>query len=327
MALRRKLSPGMLRKFVGFPHGSFESLRPYAGSLHSRGIATVTHGIHVFHCPDSVGIVAKLSDCIASRGGNILVADVFVPKNANVFYSRSEFIFDSVKWPRSSMEDDFLKISNRFNAMRSVVRVPLLDPKYKIAILASRQEHCLVDLLHGWQDGRLPVEVTCVISNHDRGPNTHVIRFLERHGIPYHYLHTTRDNKREEEILDLIKDTDFIVLARYMQILSGNFLRSYGKDVINIHHGLLPSFRGGHPSKQAFDSGVKLIGATCHFVTEELDAGPIIEQMVERVSHRDSLQSFVQKSESLEKQCLSKAIKSYCELRVLPYETNKTVVF
>lgn len=154
------------------------------------------------------------------------------------------------------MDEDFLKLSNMFNAMKSVVRVPILDPKYKISVLASKQDHCLVDLLHGWQDGRLPVDITCVISNHDRGPNTHVFHFLERHGIPYHYLHTTKENKREGEILDLVQDTDFLVLARYMQILSGNFLKSYGKDIINIHHGLLPSFKGGNPSKQIMLTGL-----------------------------------------------------------------------
>ncbi|CAM8888788.1 unnamed protein product [Rhodiola kirilowii] len=225
------------------------------------------------------------------------------------------------------MDEDFNELAKTFNALRSIVRVPDLDPKYKIAILASKQDHCLVDLLHAWQDRRLPVDITCVISNHNREPNTHVMRFLERHEIPYHQLCTTDTSKRENDVLDLVRDTDFLVLARYMQILSGNFLTSYGKDVINIHHGLLPSFKGGSPSRQAFDAGVKLIGATSHFVTEELDAGPIIEQMVERVSHRDNLKSFVLKSENLEKQCLAKAIKSYCELRVLPYEQNRTVVF
>ncbi|XP_054808565.1 formyltetrahydrofolate deformylase 1, mitochondrial-like isoform X1 [Prosopis cineraria] len=312
---------------IGLTNRSFTSLKFPDDSVESPSSSFLTHGIHVFRCPDSVGIVAKLSDCIASRGGNILAADVFVPENKQVFYSRSDFVFDPVKWPRVQMDEDFLKLSKEFNATRSVVRAPALDPKYKIAVLASKQDHCLVDLLHGWQDGRLPVDIKCVISNHDRGPNTHVFRFLERHGIPYHFLSTTKENKREGEILELVQNTDFLVLARYMQILSGYFLRSYGKDIINIHHGLLPSFRGGNPSRQAFEAGVKLIGATSHFVTEELDAGPIIEQMVERVSHRDNLQSFVQKSESLEKQCLSKAIRSYCELRVLPYEGKKTVVF
>ncbi|ESR53524.1 hypothetical protein CICLE_v10020835mg [Citrus x clementina] len=244
----------------------------------------------------------------------------------DLYVNDSEFIFDPIKWPREQMDEDFFKLSKMFNAMRSVVRVPDIDPKYKVAVLASKQEHCLVDFLYGWQEGKLPVEITCVISNHDRGPNSHVIRLLERHGIPYHYL-CAKENKREEELLELVQNTDFLVLARYMQILSGKFLRSYGKDVINIHHGLLPSFKGGKPAKQAFDAGVKLIGATSHFVTEELDAGPIIEQMVERVSHRDNLRTFVQKSEDVEKQCLAKAIKSYCELRVLPYEMNKTVVF
>ncbi|XP_065857832.1 formyltetrahydrofolate deformylase 1, mitochondrial [Euphorbia lathyris] len=312
--IRRSSLPQLLR----FSSRSF---------IDSSSSPCLTHGIHVFQCPDSVGIVAKLSDCIASKGGNILGADVFVPEKKNVFYSRSEFVFDPVKWPRAQVDEDFLKLSKTFNAINSVVRVPVLDPKFKIAILVSKQEHCLIDLLHKWQDGKFPIEITCVISNHERGPNTHVIRFLERNCIPYHHLGTMKENKREKEILELVKDTDFLVLARYMQVLSGEFLQGYGKDVINIHHGLLPSFKGGNPSRQAFDAGVKLIGATSHFVTEELDGGPIIEQMVESVSHRDNLGSFVQKSENLEKQCLAKAIKSYCELRVLPFENNRTVVF
>ncbi|PRQ18227.1 putative formyltetrahydrofolate deformylase [Rosa chinensis] len=327
MALVHRASPKRLPKLFGFAKRSIRNLRFPGESPDCSSSPTLAYGIHVFHCPDAVGIVAKLSESIASRGGNILAANVFVPENKDVFYSRSEFIFDPVKWTRSQMNEDFSKLSQMYAAHRSVVRVPDQDPKYKIGVLASKQDHCLIDLLHQWQDGKLPLDIACVISNHERGPNTGVCRFLERHGIPYHYLHTTKENKREEEILELVQDTDFLVLARYMQILSGNFLNSYGKDVINIHHGLLPSFKGGRPSKQAFDAGVKLIGATTHFVTQELDAGPIIEQMVARVSHRDNLQSFVQKSENLEKQCLSRSIKSYCELRVLPYEDNKTVVF
>ncbi|CAJ2645823.1 unnamed protein product [Trifolium pratense] len=282
----RRLCSAFSSKLVRFSYRNY--------SHNSVSSSFLTHGIHVFQCPDAIGIVAKLSDCIASNGGNILAADVFVPQNKGLFYSRTDFVFDHVKWPRSQMEDDFLKISKKINAVRSILRVPALDPKYKIAVLASNQGHCLIDSLHGWQDGRLPVDITCVISNHDRGPESEVIRFLERHGIPFHYLRTTTENKREEDILKLVQNTDFLVLARYMQ---------------------------------AYDAGVKLIGATSHFVTEGVDAGPIIEQMVERVSHRDDLQSFVQKSENLEKQCLSMAIRSYCELRVLPYEEKSTVVF
>ncbi|XP_058191535.1 formyltetrahydrofolate deformylase 1, mitochondrial-like isoform X4 [Rhododendron vialii] len=293
MSLLRRVNAG-LPQAIGFTRRPFKSLKFAGESLDASASPALLHGIHVFHCPDVLGIVAKLSESIASRGGNILGADIFVPENNQVFYSRSEFVFDPAKWPRVQMEEDFLKLSKMFNAMRSVVRVPALDPKYKISVLASKQDHCLVDLLHGWQDGRLPVDISCIISNHERGSDTHVIRFLERHGIPYYCLHTTKGNKREAEILDLVQDTDFIVLARYMQ---------------------------------AFDAGVKLIGATSHFVTEELDSGPIIEQMVGRVSHRENLHSFILKSENLEKQCLAKAIKSYCELRVLPYGENKTVVF
>ncbi|XP_077236527.1 formyltetrahydrofolate deformylase 2, mitochondrial-like isoform X2 [Tasmannia lanceolata] len=264
-------------QIVGYSLRPFSSWR-FPGESHDSP-STATHGIHVFYCPDSVGIVAKLSQCIASRGGNIQSVDVFVPERKQLFYSRSEFVFNPARWPRAVMDEDFLKLSKLFNAQKSIVRVPDLDPKYKIAVLVSKQDHCLVDLLHGWQDGRLPVDITCVISNHERAPNTHVIRFLERHGIPYHYLPTSSGNKREEEILDLVGRTDFLVLARYMQVLSAKFLEIYGKDIINIHHGLLPSFKGGNPSKQAYDAGVKLIGATSHFVTEELDTGPIIEQM------------------------------------------------
>ncbi|KAF3795196.1 Formyltetrahydrofolate deformylase 2 [Nymphaea thermarum] len=314
----------MLRKASKFLNRS-GSWRSFV-SPKAAGDSQLT-GLHVFQCPDRTGIVAKITDCIASRGGNIHDVDVFVPENKPVFYSRSEFTFDPQRWPRSVMDDDFLTISKTFCAEKSIVRVPDLDPRYKIAVLASKLDHCLIDLLYGWQEGKLPVDIVCVISNHERAPNTHVMRFLERHGLPYYYLPTKNGNKREEEILELARGTDFLVLARYMQILSGNFLERYGKDIINIHHGLLPSFKGGNPSKQAFDTGVKLIGATSHFVTEELDAGPIIEQMVERVSHRDNLRCFVLKSENLEKQCLTKAVKSYCELRVLNYDQNKTVVF
>ncbi|KAK9148381.1 hypothetical protein Scep_007138 [Stephania cephalantha] len=316
MTLLRRVSSA-LPKVSEFAKRSVASSKFPVHPLDAASSSSLVHGVHVFHCPDGVGIVAKLSECIASRGGNILSVDVFVPEKNQVFYSRrsgnvqreskevfpkqfwilinaihlrsfvmpvavqySEFVFDPLRWQRKDMDEDFRKISESFSAFKSVVRVPDLDPKYKIAVLVSKQDHCLVDLLHGWQDGGLHVNINCVISNHHRGPNTHVGRFLERHEIPYYYLPTSLGDKREEEILTLVQDTDFLVLARYMQILSGRFLENYGKDIINIHHGLLPSFKGGNPSKQAFDAGVKLIGATSHFVTEELDAGPIIEQMV-----------------------------------------------
>ncbi|KAL3699095.1 hypothetical protein R1sor_017117 [Riccia sorocarpa] len=287
------------------------------------------HGVHLFQCSDQLGIVATISQKLARRGGNILSVDIYVDVDSGspVFYSRSEFSFDPLQWARDVMEEDFKEIAHRFKADMSVVRVPEVDPDLKMAVLASWQDHCLVDLLHRWQEGALPAQITAVLSNHSRGPNTHVVRFLDRHGIPYHYLPTTKSNKRETEIVDLVQDTDFLVLARYMQVLSPTFLRSYGKDIINIHHGLLPSFKGANPYRQAYQAGVKLIGATSHFVTDELDDGPIIEQMVDRISHRDTLGTFAMKSENLEKQCLAKAIRYYCEQRIVRYSGNKTIVF
>ncbi|KAG6547838.1 hypothetical protein Mapa_010655 [Marchantia paleacea] len=287
------------------------------------------HGVHVFQCSDQLGIVANISQNIARRGANILNVDIYIDfdNGSPVFYSRSEFSFDPLQWPRDVMEEDFAEIAHLFKAQKSLVRVPECDEDMKMAVLASWQDHCLVDLLHRWQEGELPAQIGAVISNHSRGPNTHVVRFLERHGIPYHYLPTTKSDKREGEIVELVRDTDFLVLARYMQVLSPTFLRSYGKDIINIHHGLLPSFKGANPYRQAYQAGVKLIGATSHFVTEELDDGPIIEQMVDRVSHRDTLTTFAMKSENLEKQCLAKAIKYYCEKRIVRYSGNKTIVF
>ncbi|CAN4127644.1 unnamed protein product [Withania somnifera] len=247
--LGRVTSPSSRSQVSEFANKSFKNSQIHFGTLADSTSASSVHGIHQIHCPDVVGILARLSECIASRDGNILTADIFVPDDNNVFYSRSEFLFDPAKWPREKMDADFSLLAEKFNAMKSVVQVPDIDPKYKIAILASKK------------------------------------------------------------------------------VLAGDFLRSYNKDIISIHHGLLPSFKGSNPSKQAFDAGVRLIGVTSHFVSEELDSGPIIEQLVERFSHRDNLRTFIQKSEDVEKRCLAKSIKSYCELRILPHEGNKTVVF
>ncbi|KAH7438497.1 hypothetical protein KP509_04G017500 [Ceratopteris richardii] len=225
------------------------------------------------------------------------------------------------------MDEDFKKLKEHFMARHSVVRVPGLDPPFKIAVLVSRKDHCLIDLLHLWQEGKIPVQISCIISNHVREENTHVIRFLTRHRIPYYFVPANKQSRHEDEILQLVSQTDFLVLAHYMQILSPEFLKAYGRDIINIHHGLLPSFKGANPYKQAYEAGVKLIGATSHFVIEELDGGPIIEQMVDRVSHRDGLESFAMKSQYLEKACLVKAIKYYCELRIIRYDRKKTIVF
>ncbi|KAI5062013.1 hypothetical protein GOP47_0022552 [Adiantum capillus-veneris] len=288
------------------------------------------HGIHAFECPDQVGITAKIAACISRRGASILDVDVHVNRD-NVhepaFFARTQFVFDPSQWPRDVMDEDFMKLKKDFSAKRSIVRVPESEPPLKIAILVSRKDPCLVDSLHLWQEGKVPVHIMCVVSNHVREENTHVMRFLARHKIPYHFVPANKHNRHEKEILNLVSQMDFLVLAHYMQILSPEFLKVYGRDIINIHHGLLPSFKGANPYKQAYEAGVKLIGATSHFVIEELDGGPIIEQMVERVSHRDTLESFAMKSEYLEKACLVKAIRYYCELRIIRYGGKKTIVF
>eukprot|EP00271_Cylindrocystis_brebissonii_P000392 TRINITY_DN10485_c0_g1_i3.p1 TRINITY_DN10485_c0_g1~~TRINITY_DN10485_c0_g1_i3.p1 ORF type:complete len:652 (-),score=64.47 TRINITY_DN10485_c0_g1_i3:262-2217(-) len=287
-------------------------------------------GVHVFQCDDQLGVVARISEVVASRGANMLSVDLHIDFEADKpqFYSRCEFSFALQQWPPHVMEDDFAALRDRFSAVKSYVKVAGRDPHPKVALLASWQDHCLVDLLYQWQEGHLPAEITCVISNHERDETTHVGRFLQRHGIPCHFFPTSKTDKKEKEILNVVKETtDFLVLARYMQILSPSFLHEYGKDIINIHHGLLPSFKGANPYAQAYRSGVKLIGATSHFVTEELDMGPIIEQLVDRVSHRDSLAAFASKSEMLEKQCLALAVQHYGEHRLLRYSGNKIIVF
>eukprot|EP00897_Mesotaenium_endlicherianum_P003754 jgi/Mesen1/3406/ME000192S02569 len=292
-------------------------------------------GIHIFQAVDQLGIVAQISETVSSRRANILSVDLHIDMEASpdpIFYSRSEFAFDPASWPRPAMEADFAALAARLQAHRSVVKVVGSDPPPKMAILASWQDHCLVDLLYRWQEGELAVDITCVISNHARKENTHVMRFLQRHGIPYHHVATSKSDKKEAQLLEIVGGdaTDFLVL-------SPSFLQGYGKDIINIHHGLLPSFKGANPYRQvvlvgvehnqAYKAGVKLIGATSHFVTDELDTGPIIEQLVDRVSHRDSLLTFAGKSETLEKQCLATAVKYYCEARILRFGVNKTMVF
>eukprot|EP00550_Attheya_septentrionalis_P005522 CAMPEP_0198296784 /NCGR_PEP_ID=MMETSP1449-20131203/33950_1 /TAXON_ID=420275 /ORGANISM="Attheya septentrionalis, Strain CCMP2084" /LENGTH=320 /DNA_ID=CAMNT_0043997503 /DNA_START=340 /DNA_END=1302 /DNA_ORIENTATION=- len=206
----------------------------------------------------------------------------------------------------------------------------------RMGVLVSRTEHCLIDLLNRIRSGDLNVTIPFVISNRNRegssGGCTHVRRSLDQLEIPYYHVPHGGRNRAdwEQDIRDIVgthgERTDFLVLARYMQILSGDFLRSYNGPIINIHHGLLPSFKGANPYRQAFDAGVKLIGATSHFVTEDLDEGPIIEQRIERVSHRDTIKSFRRKSEDLEAMALHEAVRSYTENRVTMVK-GRTVIF
>jgi len=273
-------------------------------------------------CPDQKGVVAALSDFVFRHNGNILHADEHADEGSNLFLMRVEFDPAEFDIDLNDFSKHFSPIAEKFEMQWRLARS---DYRPRMIILVSRYDHCLVDLLYRHQSGELACEIPLIISNHpDNKPMADFYR------IPYQTVPVPKDNKREAEqkILDLLKqhNPDFIVLARYMQILSNEFVNQYPHRIINIHHSFLPAFIGAKPYHQAFTRGVKLIGATSHYVTEVLDDGPIIEQDVVRISHRDSLDDLLQKGRDLEKVVLSRAVRWHIENRILLYG-NKTVVF
>ena len=273
-------------------------------------------------CPDQKGIVAALSDFVFRHNGNILHADEHADENSNLFLMRVEFDPTDFDINLADFSKHFSPIAEKFDMQWRLARS---NVRQKMAILVSKYDHCLVDLLYRHKSGELACDIPLVISNHpDNGPIADFYR------IPFFVVSVPKDNKSEAEqkILGLLKqhNPDFIVLARYMQILSNQFVNEYPHRIINIHHSFLPAFVGAKPYHQAFTRGVKLIGATSHYVTDVLDDGPIIEQDVVRISHRDSLDDLLQKGRDLEKVVLSRAVRWHIENRVLLYG-NKTVVF
>lgn len=276
--------------------------------------------ILLFQCADQRGIVAKISDFIFKNGGNIITADQYStdPENG-AFFLRIEFLLDYDHCNRTDLHTAFLPISASFNAQWHLYDK---HERLRMGIFVSKPDHCLHELLYLWKSGELRVSIPFVASNCDAHRE-----LVESHKIPFHFIPATPTDRREPEFLALAKaESDFLVLARYMMVLSHGFLQQYGKDIINIHHGFLPSFKGAHPYRQAFDQGVKVIGTTAHFVNEKLDEGPIITQMVEYVSHQDSVDSLVRKGKKLEQHALAKAIEAYVDHRVLRFQ-NKTIVF
>ena len=278
--------------------------------------------ILLISCPDQKGIVATLSDFVFRHNGNILHADEHADEGSNLFLMRVEFDPTDFDINLADFAKHFSPIAEKFDMQWRLARS---NVRQKMAILVSKYDHCLVDLLYRHQSGELACDIPLVISNHpDNGPIADFYR------IPFFVVPVTKENKSEAEqkILGLLKqhDPDFIVLARYMQILSNDFVNEYPHRIINIHHSFLPAFVGAKPYHQAFTRGVKLIGATSHYVTDVLDDGPIIEQDVVRISHRDSLDDLLQKGRDLEKVVLSRAVRWHIENRVLLYG-NKTVVF
>jgi len=273
-------------------------------------------------CPDCKGEVASIADFVYRHGGNILHADEHADEESGLFLMRVEFDPKDFDIPLADFGRHFTPVAQKFSMKW---RLAQSSHRPRMIILVSKYDHCLVDLLYRHQSGELSCEIPLIISNH---PDNQAL--ADFYKVPYVVVPVTKDNKQtaESKIQSLIDEhkPDFMVLARYMQILSNDFVNRHPQRIINIHHSFLPAFVGARPYHQAFERGVKLIGATSHYVTEVLDDGPIIEQDVVRVSHRDTVEDLIRKGRDLEKVVLSRAVRSHVENRVLVYG-NKTVVF
>ena len=276
----------------------------------------------LINCPDQKGLVAAIADFLYRHDANIVHADQHQDAENNLFLMRVEWDLNGFGLTPDTFEQAFSPIAERF---RMQWKLKLSQQRPRIAIMVSHYDHCLVDLLYRHQSGELACDIPLIISNHKDTQ-----RLAEFYGIPFHHIEVTKDNKAQAEarqfaLFDEHK-IDLIVLARYMQILSPDFVKRYPERIINIHHSFLPAFIGARPYHRAFERGVKLIGATSHYVTEVLDEGPIIEQDLMRVSHRDQIDDLIQKGRDLEKVVLSRAVRWHIENRILLY-ANKTVIF
>ncbi|MBR5973205.1 MAG: formyltetrahydrofolate deformylase [Paludibacteraceae bacterium] len=279
--------------------------------------------ILLMHCPDKQGILAAVTDFINVNKGNIVYLDQHVDYVQNTFFMRVEWDLENFIIPREKIEDYFSTLYAQKYDMSYNLYFSHIKPR--MAIFVSKMSHCLFDILSRYMDGGLHVEIPLIISNH---PDLEWIG--QKFGIPFYIFPITKENKVEQEAkeMELLRNEniDFIVLARYMQIISEDMIKSYPNKIINIHHSFLPAFVGAKPYHAAYERGVKIIGATSHYVTTELDAGPIIEQDVVRVTHKDTVQSFIHKGQDLEKIVLSRAVEKHIDRKVLSYK-NKTVVF
>ncbi|HAN56021.1 MAG TPA: formyltetrahydrofolate deformylase [Betaproteobacteria bacterium] len=278
--------------------------------------------ILLISCPDQKGLVAAIADFLYQHDANILHADQHQDAELKLFLMRVEWDLAGFTLDLSDFELAFAPIAQRFDMQWRLARSAY---RPKMAIFVSRYDHCLADLLYRYQSGELHCDIPLILSNH------HDMQWLaEAYKVPFQYVEVTKDDKIEAEKTQLAllrhHHVDFIVLARYMQVLSADFIRHYPNRIINIHHSFLPAFHGARPYHRAFERGVKLIGATSHYVTEILDDGPIIEQDVARISHRDALDDLIRRGADLEKIVLSRAVRWHSENRVLLY-ANKTVVF
>ena len=277
----------------------------------------------LLHCPDKPGILAEVTDFITVNKGNIIYLDQYVDHVENIFFIRIEWELKDFLVPQEKIEDYFRTLYGQKYEMD--FRLYFSDVKPRMAIFVSKMSHCLFDMLARYTAGEWNVEIPLIISNH---PDLQHV--AERFGIPFYLFPITKETKEEQErkemeLLAKHKIT-FIVLARYMQVISEQMINAYPNKIINIHHSFLPAFVGAKPYHAAFQRGVKIIGATSHYVTTELDAGPIIEQDVVRITYKDSIEDLVNKGKDLEKIVLSRAVQKHIERKILAYK-NKTVIF
>ena len=291
-------------------------------SQQSIPVASDRRFILSLSCPDRVGIVAAVSSFIASRQGWITEAQHHSDRSGQRFFMRQEVLADSLSLGLAEFRQQFAPIADQF---QMTWKISDSAEKKRVVILVSKLEHCLYDLLARWQSKDLDVEISCVISNHPTFD-----RLIQWHGIPFYHVPVTPETRAEAENkiahLFTAAQGDVMVLARYMQILSPQLCDRYPGQIINIHHSFLPSFVGAKPYHQAYDRGVKLIGATCHYVTSELDAGPIIDQDLVRIDHSDSVADLVRYGKDIEKTVLARGLRYHVEDRVLLHG-NKTIVF
>ena len=281
--------------------------------------------ILLLHCEDKPGIISEVTKFITDNKGNIVYLDHYVDREDGMFFMRIEWELKDFLIPRDKISEYIDTLyAQRYN-MSS--RLYFSDVRPRMAIFVSRMSHCLYDLLARWKAGEFNCDIPCIVSNHED------LRYVaEQFGIPYHVWSIKKDHSNKQEVeqaeMELLRKhkVTFIVLARYMQIISDEMIAKYPNHIINIHHSFLPAFIGAKPYHQAWERGVKIIGATSHYVTAELDAGPIIEQDVTRITHKDTPESLVLKGKDLEKIVLSRAVSKHIERKILTFK-NKTIIF
>lgn len=276
----------------------------------------------LIYCPDKIGILTAVTQLISSQAGNIIEVEEHVDTEYNIFFMRVQWQMSGFKLSKDEMKNQIKSLAEVYEMKW---RIYFSGNKPKMALFVTKLSHCLFDILSRVSSGEWNVEIPLIISNH-----TFLEDIAKRFGIPFHHIPITKENKEEQEkkTLKILADDNvsFIVLARYMQIVSEQFISHYPNKIINIHHSFLPAFPGARPYHSAFERGVKIIGATSHYVTKDLDQGPIIEQDIIKVSHKDSVSRLVRKGQDLEKIVLSRAIRHHLERKVLAFN-NKTIVF